>query len=188
MGKSSRARVFRVYLDLWIARLGSIFAWVWLVFWGLICIVSIPGVFSEGPKDGLDLLMPLICFGLAAVHWLLVRAAKNTRKLVQDFRLYSSVLAGDPDKSVGGICRALGLKEEEVMKRLQKMCARGYFRGHIDYSAGRMVFDPLGESVSAPAGTLAVRCPGCGAPNMLSGRSGECRYCGSPLTAENREA
>ena len=37
-GQQNQARIF---LDIWLARLGSVFAWVWLVFWALIGVTGI---------------------------------------------------------------------------------------------------------------------------------------------------
>ena len=112
----------RIILDTWIARIGSIFGWCCLVFWAVPAIVGL----AELPeaKRSVDYAAPVICLGLAAVHWLLIRAMKRTKELVKDFRLYSSVLAQDPDKSIPGIAEALKLPEEQVMNRLQAMCRR----------------------------------------------------------------
>ena len=69
----------RIILDTWIARIGAVFGWICLVFWalmGLMGLVELPGA-----KDGMDVAMPFICIGLAAVHWLLIRAMRNTKEL-----------------------------------------------------------------------------------------------------------
>ena len=87
----------RITLDIWVARIGSVFGWICLVFWALIGIVGL----TELPEaeSRMDYIAPFICLGLAAVHYLLIRAMRNTKELVADFRLYSSVLAQDPSPS-----------------------------------------------------------------------------------------
>ncbi len=169
-------RKYRIIIDIWVARIGSAFGWICLVFWALIGAVGI-GELPEA-KDGVSVAMPFICFGLAAVHWLLVRAARNTRRLVGDFRLYSSVLARDPEKNIGGIAKALKIPEEQVMKRLQAMCRRGYFNGHINFMTKRMEMN-TGEDFSVE------HCPGCGAATAIIRTGDVCRYCGAPLVRKN---
>ena len=162
----------RIIVDTWIARIGSIFGWCCLVFWAVPAIVGL----AELPeaKRSVDYAAPIICLGLAAVHWLLIRAMKRTKELVKDFRLYSSVLAQDPEKSIPGIAEALKLPEEQVMNRLQAMCRRGYFSGHINFRTKQMeLYTNQGFSVE--------HCPGCGATTAISRTGDSCRYCGAPL-------
>lgn len=162
----------RITLDIWIARLGIIFGWICLVFWAIMGAVGLSELGEA--EDGVDRVMPFIALGLAALHYLLIRAMRYTRNLVEDFRLYSSVLAQDPDKEISGIAEALKIPQETVMKRLQAMCRRGYFNGHINYKAQRMELEPeLGLSVE--------HCPGCGATTAIGNTGDVCRYCGAPL-------
>ena len=89
-------RKTRVVLDIWIARLGSVFGWIFLVFWTMMGAVGLAELGSA--EDATHRVMPFVCLGLAALHYLLIRAMRKTKDLVGDFRLYSSVLAQDPDK------------------------------------------------------------------------------------------
>ena len=162
----------RITLDIWIARLGLIFGWIFLVFWAIMGAVGLSELGEA--KDGVHRVMPFVCLGLAALHYLLIRAMGNTKKLVEDFRLYSSVLAQDPDKEIPGIAEALGIPQEQVMKRLQAMCRRGYFSGHISFKTRQMVLEP-GRGLSVE------HCPGCGAATAISRTGDVCRYCGAPL-------
>ena len=122
--------------------------------------------------DETPVIMPLICLGLAALHWLMIRASRRTRELVQDFRLYSAVLA--EDKSLAALCEKLGKPQDEVLPRLQTMCRRGYVSGHIDFRQGCLVLSRTGEA-------YAARCPGCGATTGIYRSGDKCRYCGNPL-------
>ena len=172
-----KERKTRIFLDIWIARAGTVFGWVCLVFWALIGIV---GLFElPAAESGTDVAMPFICLGLAAVHWLMIRASKKTRELVQQFRLYSSLFAGGTTQ-IDDLAKALNVPEDEVMRNLQRMCRRGYFRGHIDYQKRSMAFDPVG-------GQYVARCPGCGATTAIYRTGDACRYCGAPLV-RNEEA
>ncbi len=165
-------RKTRIILDTWISRIGSVIGWVFLVLWALIGVIGL----AELPKarNGAEYVMPFFCLGIAGLHFLLIRSMKRTKQLVQDFRLYSSVLAQDPDKEISGIAEALNLPEEQVMSRLQTMCGRGYFSGHMNFRTKRMELNP-GRGVSVE------RCPGCGATTSISHSGDTCRYCGVPL-------
>ena len=163
----------RVVFDTWIARLGSVFGWICLVFWALMAAAGFARLGEA--RDGMDRALPFICLGLAAVHYLLIRAMRKTKELVEDFRLYSSVLAQDPDKEIAGITETLKIPQEQVMRRLQEMCRRGYFDGHINFRTQRM-------ELNAAKGVSVERCPGCGAATAVSRTGDVCRYCGAPLT------
>lgn len=163
---------FRVTLDIWIARIGALFGWIFLLFWVLMGIVGLAKL--PEASNRVETVMPFVCLGLAALHVPLIRATRRTKKLVEDFRRYSSVLAQDPDKAIAGISDALRIPQEQVIYRLQEMCSRGYFSGHINFTSQRMELNP-GENFSVE------RCPGCGAPNAVSRTGDTCRYCGSPL-------
>ena len=165
----------RVLIDIWIARLGSAFGWVWLVFWGMMAAASL-AMLPEA-KELLDWMMPAICLGLAVTHYFLIRAMKRTKRLIQDFRLYSSVIAGG-EETAAGIAETLKTPEEEVMRELREMCRRGYFNGHIDFQTRRMKLDPAGEQYVA-------RCPGCGATTAIYKTGDACRYCGAPLVRKD---
>ena len=168
----------RIILDTWIARIGAVFGWICLVFWAMMGLMGL--VEMAEAKDDASIAATLVCIGLAAVHWLLIRAMRNTKELVQDFRLYSSVLAQDPDKEIDGIAEALKIPEEQVMKRLQAMCRRGYFSGHINFAARRMELEPV-------RGLSVEHCPGCGATTAISRTGDTCRYCGAPLKRTDAE-
>ena len=79
----------RATVDIWISRIGSVFGWFWGVLYTLVAVVA----FSELPeaKDRLDRVMPFVCLGMAALHFLIVRASARTRRLVSDFRCYAMI-------------------------------------------------------------------------------------------------
>ena len=167
----------RVVLDIWIARIGAVIGWIFLVFWALMGIVGLTELPSA--RDNVAVVMPFVCLGFAALHYLLIRAMKRTRDLVADFRLYSAVLAQDPDKDITGIADALKIPQEQVTRRLQEMCRRGYFSGHINFKAQRMEMDPVAD-------LSVAHYPGCGAATAISRTGDTCRYCGAPLVRKTK--
>jgi len=163
-------RKLRAALDIWIARIGTVFGWFWGVLYVLVAVVGFCDLGEA--KDNTDRAMPFICIGLAALHFLLVRASRKTRKLVGDFRLYASILA--KDKSISNLSEKVREPREEVEKKLLLMCRRGYFKGRVDDGQDRIVFFDGGEA-------FAARCPGCGATTKIFKTGDTCRYCGNPL-------
>ena len=163
-------RKVRATLDIWIARIGTAFGWFWGVLYALVAAVGLAEL--PGAKDRMDRVMPFVCIGLAAVHFLIVRASRRTRKLVGDFRLYAAVLA--KNKSISAMSEEVKEPREEVEKKLAAMCRRGYFRGRVDRQQDCMVLSESGEA-------FAARCPGCGATTKIYKTGDCCRYCGNPL-------
>ncbi len=160
----------RAAVDIWIARIGTVFGWSGFVFYVLLTVVAV--VDLPKAKEGLDYAMPLVLAGLAAVHFLIIRVSKRTRELVSDFRYYASILA--TDKSISELSRKVREPQDAVEKKLILMCKRGYFRGQVDLAEGSLKLD------SAPC---VARCPGCGATTRIYKSGDVCRYCGNPLDA-----
>ena len=163
-------RKFRATLDIWIARIGTAFGWFWGVLYALVAVVGLCQL--PEAKDSTDRVMPFICIGLAAVHFLIVRASKRTRKLVSDFRYYAAFLA--KNKSIADLSDEVKEPREQVEQKLLLMCKRGYFKGRVDLRQDRMVLNSCGEA-------FAARCPGCGATTKIFKTGDTCRYCGNPL-------
>ena len=175
-------RPFRITLDLWLARFGSVFGWVWMIFWIVPGVYGLFEVILGKAETTADFVMPWICFGLAFPHYLIIRSARKTRALIADFRVYCAVFAQEPDKSIPEAAKALKEPVETVFRQLKEMCGRGYFNGYIDHRTQRMVF-PGCEQEQTGGGVTVVHCPGCGAPNAVSSGGGACRYCDAPLFA-----
>ncbi len=185
MGNSQQNR-FRMILDSWLARIGSLFGWVWMVFWGLIGLVGLGTLLVEGPEDALDIMMPFLCLGMALLHYLLIRFSGKTKQLIADFRVYCVVFASEPDKSIPEMAKAVNETLSAVMEKLKEMCRRGYFNGYIDYRTQRMVFPSFGQEQTDGGSVTVIHCPGCGAPNAVASAGGVCRYCDAPLISPNQ--
>ncbi len=161
-------RRVRATIDIWVARIGTVFGWFWFVVYAMCAVVSI--VDLPKAKDNFDYAMPIILVGLAAVHFLMIRVSKRIRELVSDFRYYAALLA--EDKSISSLSKKAKEPQQDVEKKLILMCKRGYFQGRLDLENDRLVLD------SEPC---AARCPGCGATTKIFRNGDKCRYCGNPL-------
>ena len=162
----------RATFDIWIARIGTVFGWFMFVIYALFAIVG----FVDLPeaKDSTDRVMPFVCLGLAALHFMITRVSKKTRSLVSDFQYYATVLS--TNKSITSLSQHVKEPKEDVEKKLILMCKRGYFKGHLDLAADRLILDS--------ATGYAARCPGCGATTKIFKDGDICRYCGNPLMVE----
>ena len=169
-------RRVRATVDIWIARIGTVFGWFWFVVYALCMVVSI--VELPEAKDHLDYAMPFILFGLAAVHFLIIRVSKRTRGLVGDFQYYAALLA--ENKSITALSERVKEPREVVERKLILMCKRGYFKGRVDPANDCLKLDA--------AEPCAARCPGCGATTRIYRNGDVCRYCGNPLTMEPRRS
>lgn len=169
MEKNARATI-----DIWIARIGTAFGWLWFVVYALVTIVG----FCELPsaKDTTDRVMPFVSLGLAAAHFLIIHVSKRTRKLVSDFRYYAVLLA--QNKSISALSKQVKEPKEDVEQKLIKMCRRGYFKGYPDFGNDCLKF----TSVATP---YAARCSGCGATTRIFKAGDVCRYCGNPLSVRS---
>ena len=168
----------RIIIDLWIARIGSYFAWFWLAVWVLAGITGISDLISGEAKDSMDWFIPFICLGIAALNFLMVRSFRRTKALIADFRLYSSVWSGSGSKSVRDVATKLKKDPELIRERILEMCRRGYYSGQFDFNEQAVVFN---DAVTGPS---IRQCPGCGATNTVQKTGDKCVYCGSPLKKE----
>ena len=85
----------KVFLDTWFVRIGRIIAWAWGVFWALMGLVSVGMLLSGEMKGPTDIVMVLICLGLAGLHAWLLLFIRKLNGLLKDFRLYCAVQLSD---------------------------------------------------------------------------------------------
>ena len=176
--KNEQNNPFRIQCDIWLARIGSAFAWFWLVIWVLIGMVGLGDLMNGKSAETVDKVMPFVSFGFAAANVPLLLASRKTKRLIKDFRLYCPVLAHEPDKSISQLAAALNKPLEEVKGQLTEMCRRGYFNGYLDHQKQRLVF----VQAQMESQIHILYCPGCGAKNAIRKTGDCCRYCGAPLT------
>ena len=144
--KNEQNNPFRIQCDIWLARIGSAFAWFWLVLWVLIGMVGLGDLMNGKSAETVDKVMPFVSFGFAAANMPLLLASRKTKRLIKDFRLYCPVLAHEPDKSIPQLAAALNKPLEEVKGQLT-------IEGCLGYGAcgacGAQIFHPFPESAES---------------------------------------
>jgi len=123
---------------------------------------------------------------------LLVKASK-TKKTAVKYKKYIDIVVNQNVKSIDNIASAVGLPYDVVAKDLQNMINIGYLKDAYIHQGNREIilkqYEPAAYTqtpvaVQASSQTIAIRCPGCGANNVVSvGRVSECEYCGTPINA-----
>ena len=182
MAKNQQYRPFRITVDLWVARIGSIFAWVWFVFWALMGVTGVGMYIFGEAENATEKILPFACLGIAAIHWMLIKFCRRTKDLELDFHLYCAIFAKEPNKSIAEVAKAMKEPVSVVMADLKEMCRRGYFNGYIDHRTKCMVFPHYRPPVNAEKPDVNVlQCPGCGAVNAIAQTGDACKYCGAPL-------
>ena len=147
--------------------LGTIFIVV-----GIITIIAVVGIFY--------LILGIVLKKLAKK---LLVSAENVKK-------YLAIVINGNMRQLDSISAAVGKPYDTVKKDLQKLIDDGYFKNaYINESTREIVLAQpavnanvnMGAGVGATASARVVSCPCCGANNTISGATGECEYCGSPL-------
>ncbi len=119
--------------------------------------------------------------------------AKQTKGTAEKYKKYIDIVINRNERSLDNIAYAVGLPYDIVAKDLQDMINIGYLRGaFINHGNREISFEQRQPAVvvqqaapgQVPVQTQAVRCPGCGANNVVVvGRVTECEYCGTPINA-----
>ena len=124
---------------------------------------------------------------------LLKKFAKKLLVSAENVKKYLAIVVNGNVRQLDSIAAAVGKPYDKVKEDLQKMIDDGYFKNaYIDESMREIVLaQPAMATAAAAAGasfgggvgvtTRIVSCPCCGANNTVTGASGECEYCGSPL-------
>lgn len=175
--KKERTRP-RVWIDMILSWVETVFGIYWLCIFSLICMVgTYEALDSSYEYVDRTVAIPavILCFGLAIGAFLIIRASFKTRKLIGTFRYYSTYLVRD--KSIADLARCVNEPEEDVRAKIEQMCRRGYFSGKFDPESNKLVFN-------MPATPYVARCPGCGATTNIYKTGDTCRYCGNPLEAK----
>lgn len=120
--------------------------------------------------------------------------SKKLRTAAEDTKRYLAIVVNGNVRSLDSISATIGRPYDVVRQDLQKLINDGYFKNaYIDESARQIVlaqpapvnnYAYSGGAVPGAVNTAprVVACPCCGANNTISGATGECEYCGSPLS------
>ncbi|MEQ8235210.1 MAG: hypothetical protein ABRQ23_00355 [Syntrophomonadaceae bacterium] len=152
---------------------------------GSIGIVSDPSNDSAG---GIIVGLAMIVGGV-----IVLRKASETKKTAAKYKKYIDIVVNHNIRSIDNIAATVGLSYDVAVKDLQDMINIGYLKDAYINQGNREIVLKQNESAAyAQASTsdqaatqkLAVRCPGCGANNVVVvGRVLECEYCGTPINA-----
>lgn len=160
-----------------------------VVGWVLITIgcMGFIAELSSGP-DGYGVMLVLI---FVAGGFLLLRKASKTKKTAARYKKYIDIVVNQNVRGIDNIVSAVGLSYDVVVKDLQDMINIGYLKDAYIHLGNREIVLKQQEPVIYAQGTYAgqsvtqtkaVRCPGCGANNVVTvGRVSECEYCSTPI-------
>lgn len=144
---------------------------------------------SDGfPKE--DIIATLF---FAAAGFVLNRLSKKLKGDAERVKQYLAVIINENVHKLDDIAEKTGRSYETVKNDIEAMIQKGYLlNAYIDENLREVVLSGSARVKSeitvddniqpdeAPV-TRVVTCRCCGANNTISGTSGECEYCGSPL-------
>lgn len=161
----------------------SVIGWILLI----VGCMGFLAELSSGP-DGYGMMLVLI---FAAGGFLLLRKASKTKKTAARYKKYIDIVVNQNVRGIDNIVSVVGLSYDVVVKDLQDMINIGYLKDAYIHLGNREIIMKQQESVVYAQGTYAgqsvtqtkaVRCPGCGANNVVTvGRVSECEYCSTPI-------
>lgn len=137
-------------------------------------------------------------FAFIAFGAFLIVCGLEWRVLLKERRIYLTFIGANAAATVSDLAQANNSSEKTVKDNLGLMIKKGMVRNlAINEQNGAIVSNsgmngakgPASSSApAAPAASqapekVAMRCPGCGAPNEITkGETTACEYCGSPLS------
>lgn len=163
-----------------------VIAWCLIGFGVLGVIVSL-----TEPELGLTGVIIYLVFFVGGV--LLLKKAKETKKIANRYKKYLNLVINQNIKSIDGIASAVGLSYDVVSNELEKMIDSGYLNNaYINQNNREIVlrqhdhefYNQKSTQNQESAKRVTVRCPGCGANNVVVvDRVTECDYCATPIHA-----
>ena len=170
-------------------RLISFIAWILIV----VGVLGLVGAVSLGDTRDNKVSLVTVVFLIGGI--LLERKASRVKKTAARYKIYIDLVINQGIRGIDYISLAVGLPYERVVTDLQNMIDMGYLgEAYILRGTRSIEFPKSGPQAPAPTPaqsqtsveTVAVRCPGCGARNVVEiGKVSECQYCGNPITAKS---
>ncbi len=115
--------------------------------------------------------------------------SKKLRISSENVKKYLAIIINGNVRQLDAIAATVGKSYDVVKSDIQKLIDDGYLKNaYINESTREIVLaqPAAAQANSATAGAAAsariVACPCCGANNTITGATGECEYCGSPLS------
>lgn len=169
----------------------SVLGWALALFFGAATIYAVTDI-----HGGIDVAVAIMFLLITIIGVSLILKSKKHKKLIKLFRLYTSHLAINPEKSIDFLAMSTNESTQNVIKNIEEMIKYGYFKEvYIDIGKKCLVFANISRKENAAApnnknihmnGHIIVICNGCGAKNkIIKGSVGECQYCGMPIS-ENK--
>jgi hypothetical protein len=161
-----------------------------VIGWFLTITGGLGSLSMVSDPDASDTIIVPLIFLIGGI--LLILKARNTKKQAAKYRKYIDVVVNGGENSIDNIAGAVGLQYEDAIKDLQFMMNIGYLKDAYIHQENREIIlhqvvqsqiQQTNQPMPASIQQKAVRCPGCGANNIVSTNGiCECEYCGTPLT------
>lgn len=162
--------------------------------WILVVIGALTSLGTD-PSSGeaADIVILVLALAMTVGGVLVLIKASRTKRTAARYKKYIDLAVNQNVRGIDNIAASVGLSYDAVVKDLQDMINIGYLKdAYIDQGNREIVLEQA-EPVSytqastsdrADTQKTAVRCPGCGANNVVAvGSVSECEYCGTPLNA-----
>ena len=165
----------------------SVVGWILIVMgaMGSIGILLEP---SDETAGGIIIGLAMVVGGV-----LVLRKASKTKMIAAKYKRYIDLVVNQNTRSIDNIAAAVGISYDIAAKDLQDMIDIGYLKDAYVHQSNREIILKQNEpvaytqtSINVQASTqkIAVRCPGCGANNVVViGRVSECEHCETPINA-----
>lgn len=166
-------------------------------------VVALFGTALGGDIERSDLLITLIVTGIMFLIPILILANMTARAKFSFSKLstsYIELIQNNHIRHIGSLSERLGQSERDVRRDVQYLKDKGLLDINIEFSEGRQMSEPLvtapnlvhqarvsaqqnhTQPQSSPQLPKSIRCPGCGAQNMvIPGHSKDCEYCGTTI-------
>lgn len=170
----------------------SVIGWILTAWATLVFVVYVSDPSSFTPAGAFLIIMVFIPLAGGIV---LLRKASKEKKQAVKFKKYIDIVVNQNVRSIDNVSSAVGLSYDVVAKDLQDMIDIGYLKDAYIHQGNREIIlkqhEPVPASYEQTAvvgqaalQTTAIRCPGCGANNIIAvGSVSECEYCGTPINA-----
>ena len=142
----------------------------------------------EADPSGVGIGLMMIAGGVV-----ILKKASNTKRTAIKYKKYIDLTVNQNVRSIDDIASSTGVSYDIAVKDLQNMIDLGYLRDasiHQDtreiilYQYVPVLYAQESTNVQTSAQEIAVKCPGCGANNVVVvGKVSECEYCGTPMNA-----
>lgn len=160
------------------AVIQELFGWPVAILFGLVFFIDL------GTGTDIPSLLILMAFTALGV-WLICLGFRKI-KLIRLLPSYTERLKADPEKSIDRLAATAGVSVKTAARNIRRMIALGFLPGcFFDQQSNRVVSNasPAQAAAVDPVKYVTVTCKSCGAENKIpEGGSGECEYCGSPLS------